>query len=237
MTPRQHPVARRLRCASAARAVDVRRWAFANDIVVSGRGQIPSGEAGHLPALVGEEPRERAVCDAGAPTTRAVCRGDPPRLDVPGQEVGSSEPSWTDENLRVGCGLSKWKQAHIAAAMGGLPQVREDLDRPLCRRSEAGLVTRSSRPHSTPTRTSDEAERRVLVARAQHRDGPTFWLRRSGSRPARCVTDPLTVRDLLTGTARTSSRAPSRWAWTSGTRAVRGETSLRGPPPTARCSS
>ena len=36
---------------------------------------------------------------------------------------------------------------------------------------EAGLITRSSRPHTMPTKTSDEVERKVLAARAEHRDG------------------------------------------------------------------
>jgi hypothetical protein len=34
------------------------------------------------------------------------------------------------------------------------------------------LPTRSSRPHSIPTKTSDEVEQKVLTARAEHRDGP-----------------------------------------------------------------
>jgi len=37
---------------------------------------------------------------------------------------------------------------------------------------EAGLVTRSSRPHSMPTRTSLEVEQKVLAARAEGREGP-----------------------------------------------------------------
>lgn len=37
---------------------------------------------------------------------------------------------------------------------------------------EAGLLTRSSRPHSMPSKTSDEVELKVLAARAEHRDGP-----------------------------------------------------------------
>jgi transposase len=36
---------------------------------------------------------------------------------------------------------------------------------------EAGLVTRSSRPHTMPTNTSGEVEQLVLAARAEHRDG------------------------------------------------------------------
>jgi len=37
---------------------------------------------------------------------------------------------------------------------------------------DAGLSTRSSRPHSMPTKTSDEVEHKVLAARAEHREGP-----------------------------------------------------------------
>lgn len=37
---------------------------------------------------------------------------------------------------------------------------------------EAGLATRSSRPHAMPTRTSAEVEQKVLAARAEHRAGP-----------------------------------------------------------------
>jgi transposase InsO family protein len=51
---------------------------------------------------------------------------------------------------------------------------------------EAGLVTRSSRPHTMPTRTSDELEQRVLTARATLRDGPDVLGPRVGV-PARTV--------------------------------------------------
>jgi transposase InsO family protein len=37
---------------------------------------------------------------------------------------------------------------------------------------QAGLSTRSSRPRTMPTRTSDEVEQKVLAARAEHREGP-----------------------------------------------------------------
>lgn len=36
---------------------------------------------------------------------------------------------------------------------------------------ETGLVTRSSRPHATPTRTRPEVEQKVLAARQAHRQG------------------------------------------------------------------
>src|SRR3954447_16172512 len=64
-----------------------------------------------------------------------------------------------------------WPQAHIAAAMGVSRKcVKTWIDR-FATEGEAGLMTRSSRPHTMPTRASPEVEQRVLVARATHRDG------------------------------------------------------------------
>jgi len=51
---------------------------------------------------------------------------------------------------------------------------------------DAGLHDRSSRPHSMPTRTSDETERKVLDARAKHRKGQD-WLGAELDIPARTV--------------------------------------------------
>ena len=79
-----------------------------------------------------------------------------------------------------------WPQAHIAAAMGVSRKCvktwieRYDLD------GEAGLVTRSSRPHTMPNRTSDEIEQKVLAARVEHREGPDVLGPRVGV-PARTV--------------------------------------------------
>ena len=79
-----------------------------------------------------------------------------------------------------------WKQAHIAAAMGVSRKcVRTWIDR-YASEGEAGLITRSSRPHSIPTRTSEELEQRVLAARAEHRDGPDVLGPKVGV-PARTV--------------------------------------------------
>lgn len=79
-----------------------------------------------------------------------------------------------------------WPQAHIAAAMGVSRKcVRTWIDR-YATEGEAGLVTRSSRPHSMPTRTSDEVEQKVLAARATHRDGPDVLSAKVGV-PARTV--------------------------------------------------
>lgn len=65
-----------------------------------------------------------------------------------------------------------WAQAHIAAAMGVSRKcVKTWIDR-YAAEGEAGLVTRSSRPHTMPSRTSEEIEQKVLTACAEHRDGP-----------------------------------------------------------------
>lgn len=79
-----------------------------------------------------------------------------------------------------------WKQAHIAAAMGVSRKcVRTWLDR-FAAEGEPGLLTRSSRPHTMPNRTSDEVEQQVLAARAKHRDGPDVLGPKVGV-PARTV--------------------------------------------------
>ena len=79
-----------------------------------------------------------------------------------------------------------WKQAHIAAAMGVSRKcVKTWIDR-YAAEGEAGLVTRSSRPHSMPARTSDEVEQRVLAARVEHRVGPDVLGPKVGV-PARTV--------------------------------------------------
>jgi transposase InsO family protein len=79
-----------------------------------------------------------------------------------------------------------WKQAHIAAAMGiSRKCVKYWLDRYEAE-GEAGLETRSSRPHSMPAKTAPEVEEKVLAARAEHRDGPDVLAPKVGV-PARTV--------------------------------------------------
>ena len=79
-----------------------------------------------------------------------------------------------------------WKQAHIAAAMGVSRKcVKTWIDRHKAE-GDAGLETRSSRPHSMPTRTAPEVEQQVLAARAEHRQGPDVLGPRVGV-PARTV--------------------------------------------------
>ena len=65
-----------------------------------------------------------------------------------------------------------WKQAHIASAMGVSRKcVKTWIDR-YAAEGEAGLLTRSSRPRTMPTRTPEQVEQKVLAARAEHREGP-----------------------------------------------------------------
>lgn len=79
-----------------------------------------------------------------------------------------------------------WKQAHIAAAMGVSRKcIKTWIDR-YAAEGEAGLATRSSRPHTMPRRTSEEIEQRVLDARAKHRAGPEVLGPKIGV-PARTV--------------------------------------------------
>ena len=80
-----------------------------------------------------------------------------------------------------------WKQAHIAAAMGVSRKcVKTWVDRYQAE-GEAGLHDRSSRPHSTPTRTSVEVEARVVAMRRRERCGPDLIGTELGV-PARTVT-------------------------------------------------
>ena len=79
-----------------------------------------------------------------------------------------------------------WPQAHIAAAMGVSRKcVKTWLER-YDVEGEAGLVTRSSRPHTMPNRTSEQIEAKVLAARVEHREGPDVLGPRVGV-PARTV--------------------------------------------------
>lgn len=88
-----------------------------------------------------------------------------------------------------------WKQAHIAAAMGiSRKCVKTWIDRHEAE-GEAGLETRSSRPHSMPTKTCAQVEQRVLAARAKHREGPDVLGPRVGV-PARTVTRILRRHDV-----------------------------------------
>ena len=79
-----------------------------------------------------------------------------------------------------------WPQAHIAAAMGiSRKCVKTWLDR-YASEGEAGLVTRSSRPHSMPSRTSAEVEQEIVQLRRRERRGPD-WIGAELGVPARTV--------------------------------------------------
>jgi transposase InsO family protein len=99
-----------------------------------------------------------------------------------------------------------WKQAHIAAAMGiSRKCVKTWLDR-YAAEGESGLVTRSSRPHSTPTRTSADIESEVVAVRRAQRCGREEISARTGVAArtvsrilARHQMPPLKTLDPITG--------------------------------------
>jgi transposase InsO family protein len=88
---------------------------------------------------------------------------------------------------------SGWKRAHIAAAMGvsrkcvGTWISRYDAE------GEAGLEDRSSRPHTSPTRTPAETEDRIITLRANERRGPD-WIGAELGVPTRTVSRVLLRR-------------------------------------------
>jgi transposase InsO family protein len=76
--------------------------------------------------------------------------------------------------------------AHVAKALGVSRQCAHRWVARFDAEGDAGLEDRSSRPHTMPTRTSDEIERMVLDARAAHRRGQD-WLTVEVGVPARTV--------------------------------------------------
>jgi transposase InsO family protein len=81
---------------------------------------------------------------------------------------------------------ARWKQAHIAAAMGVSRKcVKTWIDR-YAAEGEAGLHDRSSRPHTMPRRTSAEVEQHVVELRRRERCGPDGISAKTGV-PARTV--------------------------------------------------
>jgi transposase InsO family protein len=106
-----------------------------------------------------------------------------------------------------------WPQAHIAAAMGiSRKCVRTWIAR-YASEGEAGLADRSSRPHTSPTRTAVEVEDRIVELRGRERRGPA-WLGAELGVPARTVSRVLVRRgqprlsalDPMTGEAIRSSK-------------------------------
>jgi transposase len=102
--------------------------------------------------------------------------------------------------------MAGWRQAHIAAAMGISRRcVRTWITRYQAE-GEAGLVDRSSRPHTSPRRTSVELEDRIVELRRRERRGPA-WISAELDVPARTVSrvlirrgePPLATLDPMTG--------------------------------------
>ena len=86
-----------------------------------------------------------------------------------------------------------WAQAHIAAAMGiSRKCVRTWITR-YQDEGEAGLLDRSSRPHTSPRRTPAEVEDRIVELRRRERRGPA-WLGAELGVPARTVSRVLVRR-------------------------------------------
>jgi transposase len=114
------------------------------------------------------------ACLRPTPTRRFSCPTGNARLTVHGRR------------LIVQRHQDGWKQAHIAAAMGVSRKcVKTWVDR-YDAEGEPDLQDRSSRPHSTPTKTTSEVEEKVLAAGAEHRDGPDVLAPKVGV-PARTV--------------------------------------------------
>jgi len=87
-----------------------------------------------------------------------------------------------------------WEKAHIAAAMGVSRKcVRKWISR-FEAEGEAGLVDRSSRPHTSPTRTPAAVEDRIVELRSQERRGPD-WIGAELGVPARTVSRVLARRE------------------------------------------
>jgi transposase InsO family protein len=79
-----------------------------------------------------------------------------------------------------------WPKAHIASAMG---ISRNCVRRWIARHAEegeAGLLDRSSRPHTSPTRTPASVEERILEVRCRERRGPD-WIGAELGVPPRTV--------------------------------------------------
>jgi transposase InsO family protein len=86
-----------------------------------------------------------------------------------------------------------WKQAHIAAAMGISRKCVQTWIRRHAAEGDAGLADRSSRPHTSPTRTPAEVEDRIVALRSDERRGPD-WIGAELGVPARTVSRVLARR-------------------------------------------
>ena len=107
-----------------------------------------------------------------------------------------------------------WAQAHIAKAMGVSRKCVHTWITRYAAEGVTGLADRSSRPRSSPTKTTVEVEDQVLAARTELRAGPDVLAEHTGV-PARTITRVLTRRgapplcalDPLTGAVIRSSKA------------------------------
>src|SRR5262245_63792189 len=87
---------------------------------------------------------------------------------------GSARTTFLGRLLIVARYRAGWPQAHIAAAMGVSRKcVKTWLDRHAVE-GEAGLVDRSSRPRTMPTKTSSEVEAKIVALRRAQRRGPDW---------------------------------------------------------------
>src|SRR5919199_600888 len=99
---------------------------------------------------------------------------------------GSARTTFHGRLLIVQRYQAGWPQAHIAAAMGVSRKcVKNWLDRHAAEGRD-GLHDRSSRPRSSPARTSPEVEAQVVALRRQQRRGPD-WIGAELGIPARTV--------------------------------------------------
>src|SRR5215218_299074 len=88
-----------------------------------------------------------------------------------------------------------WPVAHAAAAMGISRQCAHRWVARYDAEGEAGLADRSSRPHSSPTRTPAPVEAAVVAARVEHRRGQD-WIGPELGLPPRTVSRVLRRHDV-----------------------------------------
>ena len=107
--------------------------------------------------------------------------------------------------------------AHVAAELGVSRQCAHRWVKRYDAEGWAGLLDRSSRPHSCPSRTPDATEQRVLAARRDEQTGPGFLAESTGV-PARTISRILARHgvprladcDPVTGTSIRATRASDR---------------------------
>lgn len=110
-----------------------------------------------------------------------------------------------------------WPVAHAAKAMGISRQCAYRWVRRWRAEGQAGLVDRSSRPHTSPRRTPASVEQALVADRVEHRRGPAWLAPRHGVCPrtasrvlVRHAQPPLALLDPITGELIRSSKATAR---------------------------